>query len=77
METLVQSREERLLVIEEEMLALRAKFKEMNKNVVYKELTSEERDEIARNHTPERSRELLKSIGFTTYLDENGVEQPL
>jgi uncharacterized protein (UPF0305 family) len=77
METLVQTREERMRVIEEEMRALRAKFEEMNKDLVDKELSTEERERLLDELTPERSRELLKGIGFTTYSDENGVEQPL
>lgn len=48
-----------------------------NKPLRTQPLTQEERERIALEHTPERGRVLLKAAGFTTYTDENGIEQTL
>ena len=77
MEMLVQTREERMLAIEEEMRQLRESFQKRNEGVIVRELTQKEREQLIDELTPERSKELLKAVGFTTYMDENGVEQPL
>ena len=63
-------------ICSDESLPLREHFRTI-KPLRTEPLTREERDEIARNLTPERSRKIWKELGLEgmPYIDEKGVVQ--
>ena len=63
METVVQSREERILVIEEGVRELLERFRK-NEGLLAKELTPEEREAIAAHYEPDRGKKLLEKYGI-------------